>query len=687
MFRRIRKTLYNIRAIAKSDFRRVGTSVVGFIIIMGLALLPCLYSWFNIISNWDPYGPESTGNIKIAVVSEDDGYDILGLDLNVGETVVEGLKSNNSIGWQFPESSDVALEGVYSGKYYAALIVPHDFSETLMGFIHGDMNKPHIVYYSNEKKNIIAPKITNKAKTTVQETVNSTFLKTLTEKLTNMGSVVSNSGMTADGALDTLQGTLDNIESNLRSSVAILDSLVSVTDSASYIIDSAENLMPSMSSLLDTTDQALSNTQDRLVTGKEDIIYMDDALKNSSAELKRSMDVLENTVGDTFYDFNTINKALGVDTSLIINNDQTGATSLQGGLTQTEYDALNALYRDVRLEIKRSINAYDKLIQTSQIGTNLVTAITDLQGTVANLRTLTGMASGNVDNATQTLAAYSTSVSSMRASLSSTRNDLADLLETVEQLNDDIDEFRNSQNYKTIMDSLEMDSAALVEYIANPVNLETVQLFAIKDYGAGASPFYTILALWVGGLFNVVIIKTEIKPDYDIPIINKWEGFWGRYIIVYLIGQITALVTGLGNLYFLGVQCYHPLLYLLALSIADFAITFINYALVFAFDVAGLAVSVILMCLQVGGSGGTYPVEVLPKIFQDMYNFMPFKYAMNALRETIGGMYDHIYLKSVGTLFIYPVVFLPFAFLLKLLSTPIMNLVKHGMEKAEIMGE
>jgi putative membrane protein len=238
-----------------------------------------------------------------------------------------------------------------------------------------------------------------------------------------------------------------------------------------------------------------------------------------------------------------------------------------------------------------------------------------------------------------------------------------------------------------LMDALKMDSSALVNYLSSPVNLETVQLFAIKDYGAAASPFYTILTLWVGGLFNVVILKTDIKPSYDLPVLTKWEGFWGRYFIVFAIGQLTAIVTGLGNLYYLGVQCYHPLLYMLALIVCDFTITFINYCLVYAFGAAGLAISVILMCVQVGGSGGTYPVEVLPKIFQDMYNFMPFKYGMNALREVIGGMYDHTYEKCIGTLLLYIPVFLPIAFGGKIVAKPLINVLVKGMRKAKIMEE
>jgi putative membrane protein len=682
----IRKTLYNIGAVIRSDFKRVFSSVVGFIIIMGLVLIPGLYSWFNIISNWDPYGANSTKNIKIAVVSDDKGVDMLGLNLNVGDSVVSGLQSNKTIGWQFPDTTDDALEGVYSGKYYAALIVPEDFTDTLMGFIHGKYDKPHIVYYENEKKNIIAPKITSKAKTAVQETVNSTFITTLAEKLTNIGSILGNSGVTVDDVLDGMTNNLNNIESNLQSAIAIMDSMISVTDSVSTVMSSAQSALPSVGNMLTSAQTALGNAQDRLKTGKEDVIYMDDALKNGGAQIKKNLDQLDNTVGSTFYDLNSINKALGISSDTVIIGSQiVGDLTGRTGLTQSEYDALNSLYKGTRLQIISSVNNYDSIVQNSQIGTNLAKAITDLQGTVSNLQTLDSMANGNVTSASRTLSAYNDALQKCRSSLVGTRGDLADLLGIVQSVDDDISDFRNSDNYKQLMDALKLDSGALVKYLSSPVNLETVQLFAIKDYGSAASPFYTILSLWVGALFNIVIIKTEVKPAYDLPKLTRWEAFWGRYFIVFAIGELTAMVTGLGNLFYLGVQCYHPLLYLFALFITDFAITFFNYALVFAFDVAGLAISVILMCIQVGGSGGTYPVEVLPQIFQDLYKYMPFRYGMNALKETIGGMYDHTYVRCLLSLMIYPLISVPLAFGGKLAADPLMKLVKKGMRKAKIM--
>ena len=151
----------NIFKVFHNDFKRIRTNVVAVVVVLGLAIIPSLYAWFNILSNWDPYGPDATSNLKIAVYSSDKGVKIGGLSLNIGDNVVEAL------GWQFVDTMDEAVDGVYSSDYYAALIIPEDFSEKMISFLNGEVENPQIIYYENEKKNAIAPKITSKAKTAV----------------------------------------------------------------------------------------------------------------------------------------------------------------------------------------------------------------------------------------------------------------------------------------------------------------------------------------------------------------------------------------------------------------------------------------------------------------------------------------------------------------------------------------
>ena len=161
----------NIWNIFRADWRRLTASVVAVVVLLGLCLVPCLYAWFNILSNWDPYGTASTSRISVAVASEDAGCEVLGLEVNIGALVLQGLESNDQMGWVFVDSRAEALDEVESGDYYAALIVPEEFTEDFVSILSGDLRHPQIQYYENEKKNAIAPKITSKAKTAVQEQI------------------------------------------------------------------------------------------------------------------------------------------------------------------------------------------------------------------------------------------------------------------------------------------------------------------------------------------------------------------------------------------------------------------------------------------------------------------------------------------------------------------------------------
>ena len=197
----------NIWKIFTTDIRRISNNVVAVVIIMGLSILPALYAWFNIFSNWDPYEPAATSQLKVAVASDDAGAEIMGLSLNVGDSVLEALGANTTIGWVFPETTEEALEGVKNSDYYAALIIPETFTQEMLGFIDGEVDHPTIYYYENEKKNGIAPKITGKAKNAVQEQVNATFISTVAEAVMKAGnalSVVNAGGQTSvEESLDT----------------------------------------------------------------------------------------------------------------------------------------------------------------------------------------------------------------------------------------------------------------------------------------------------------------------------------------------------------------------------------------------------------------------------------------------------------------------------------------------------
>ena len=245
----------NILRIFLADFKRVKTNVVAVVIVIGLSILPCLYAWFNILSNWSPYGPDATSNIKVAVASDDAGLTIDDISFNMGENVIDGLKSNTSIGWVFTDTTDEAIDGVYSGDYYAALIMPVDFTENMVSFLTGEMEHPKLTYYTNEKKNAIAPKITDKAKTAVQLEVNTLFIATLVSTCmeatdTFMDSSVIENKTGTTNIIDMLIAKLQAADSDLSVYEKLIDSLMNVSGNASDTTSQFAAVYPDMSSAL-----------------------------------------------------------------------------------------------------------------------------------------------------------------------------------------------------------------------------------------------------------------------------------------------------------------------------------------------------------------------------------------------------------------------------------------------------
>ena len=251
-------------SVFRSDWRRLTASVVTVVVIIGLCLVPCLYAWFNIFSNWDPYGTSATSNIHIAVASEDEGRDILGVKLNIGDMVIDALHSNDQMGWQFLDTREEALAGVESGEYYAALIMPTDLTSDFVSILEGDLRHPQIQYYENEKKNAIAPKITSKAKTAVQEEINSTVIETVANAVTTANSVFNALGLDAQDVAQRLTVHLEDASASMAQLSATLQSLQSLSDQAGnligcagIVIDDVGNVLQSGQSTIGSASQLL----------------------------------------------------------------------------------------------------------------------------------------------------------------------------------------------------------------------------------------------------------------------------------------------------------------------------------------------------------------------------------------------------------------------------------------------
>ena len=352
------------------DLIRILRNPVALVVTFGVAIIPSLYAWFNILANWDPYS--ATGNLQVAVANDDKGAsnDLVG-DLNAGKQVVSELKKNDELGWRFV-SEEKALEGVQSGEYYAAIVLPKDFSESLVDSVTGSGTRPKIKYYVNEKKNAIAPKITDTGATTIDEQINSTFVSTVSNAV---ASAISQAGNELDEATTNTQndviGDLNKVIDSIGTvNTALADTQTTLHQADTAIAD-AKRTTAALKSTVAAARQASKQSGTLLSeaqTGSQSFANtLVGALDNGSIQLSGLAVNANNAAGTVIGSFNTAQSSIDAITDAISRPlDATAATL--GDLK----DALNkaGLGQDtadpVGQRIWSQINAIDDAVSAQQ---------------------------------------------------------------------------------------------------------------------------------------------------------------------------------------------------------------------------------------------------------------------------------------------------------------------------------
>ena len=712
----------NILNVIRHDARKLTSSVVAIITIMGLCIVPCLYAWFNIFSNWAPYDADATSRILVAVANEDSGADLLGLDVNVGDKISEALKANDAIGWRFVDSKEDAVEGVRAGDYYAALIVPEDFSMDVMSFVTGSFRNPQLIYYENEKKNAIAPKITGKAKTAVQEEVNATFIETLAKYVSDAASVMEASGYDPQRIFSDLGTKMDDLSLKIEDCEVMLNA-------ASGLADSAGSLMVMSDQLLDSAEQTAEGSEELLqaaTSNRPDSTKTKDsvskAVKDGKKKLDDNLSEMNKDLTDAAKDIKSYNEFVEkkldehltrvermrqsaeriekylYDMGFTVLGDQFGDVAGKLSDIKAKMESLETAEESTWSEKKaRIIDLTDDIAtakktvknideeKIASLDEDLQKAISDARASLKSVRKAISGIEGDLGNLGDVLDGYGSALNKLQGSLGSTETSLGYIRSGINTMAEIFNRIGSNGTIGEVQDLLADDRVSVAEYLASPVRMKTEVLYPIETYGSAMAPFYTVLAQWVGSLLTAVLIKTRIKKREDLPDLRLHESFFGRYGLYLFIGLAQALIVSLGDLLYVGIQCEHPLLFILQACMNGITFMMINYALVFALENIGLAAGVIILVIQVAGSGGTYPVEVLPKVFRVLFPFMPFRYSMDAMRECIAGTYDHTYAKCMGILCIFLVSAVLFGLIMYKPSQWINRLIAEGKEKSEIM--
>lgn len=703
------------------DIVGLSRNIFALIIAGGLCIIPSLYAWFNIYSNWDPYA--NTSAVKVAVVSEDAGY--TGEDgeySNMGDSVLESLRTNTGLGWQILDKKDDAIEGVKSGEYYAAIVIGDDFSESMFDFIDKGLVHPSVTYYENEKKNAVASKITDTGKSTLQSNINTEFVNTVIQT-----AMSSTDGMLADrdiigGVLDNLNRLGDNLDgykgtiasfvsSNAALSGSLHDLRVQIPDSLPDNSATMEALQNQTSKAADeyiakldritaatrATSQALSAQLQWVLTAIENNLPTDEIL----AGIDNAQDLLDsmNDQSDTLTEqLQNISDQLGG----VIDDDsiKLAADSLvqiriaaKGLLEQSKILVkAGALKSQVKLELVRTA-----LVQCSQ---KIAEMDGILDGSVQKaVDAMKGVISTSIDSIGESLTQVSEQLGSLSAMLGSIEQTvdgmnvgldqmgsvMDGMSDKIVQLAGKLSDLTGDDKYRLLAQALAQDPETYGEFLSSPVQVETHQVYATENYGSAVSPFYTTLALWVGGLLLTALIKVHPDSPELINGAKPHELFFGRYLLFFVLGQVQAVITVLGDVYLLKIQCLDKGLFMLAACFTSFVFTLLIYALTVSFGDVGKALAVVMVVIQIAGSSGTYPIELLPVFFQKVYIYFPFPYAINAMRETISGRYGSDYWQFMGVLLLFVAASLALGLFIRKPFMKLNHYMHHRMHDTDMM--
>ena len=686
----------DIFGIFANDIRSVSKQFFAVAIALAISILPALYAWVNIYANGNPY--VNTGNIRIAVASNDKGITLdSGEHVNMADEVFDELKESKSIGWQFPESSDEAIEGVKSGKYYAAIVFEDNFTYNMYHFEQAlvDDREP-LTFYENAKKNAVAAKISETAASTLQESINTKYLETVFKVVFEETDQLSDELQSdTDNTVDSIIGQLTQFRNTLDSYSRSIDAFIGNSTNVKSSINSAENNLTANRS---ASKKDLSNARSNLARAQKTIGKLKKTLDSRMDKLDTRLDKLEKV----------IRNLQGVD-PLTPEDAKTAADQINDIVTELEnlramlpddgsisgadtliatIDTMIEKLSDIRDgidgmpdRVQEFLAAIDtvRTLQNDTLRPGFDEMLNNMDKTVEMMGPFVSSVSVMLDDIYPVLDATDDTVDSMDRSLLQLQKVLNSASDNIGDIIDKVNAADEDEKLQLLKDLLNGDPELYGKFFSSLVEVKTEEIYQVASYGAAMAPFYSVLAVWVGGVILVSILKTNADRK-KFPGLSEAKYFFGRFLIFFLIGQIQAAVIVAGDIFLLDCQPVHPWLMWLSAAVTSLVFVMLIYALTLSFGDIGKAIVVVIMVVQIAGSSGSYPIEILPVIFSKIYRFFPFPYAINAMREALCGMYGYDYLLYLGGLLVFGVLGIVIGLVVR---RPFIGMTKFVSEKLE----
>ena len=733
----------NMLRLAADDVRRLFSNVVSVIITLGLIVLPSIFSWYNVLACWNVF--DNTNKLTVAVANTDEGYasDLIPIPVNLGDQVVSVLRASDKMNWAFVDEQE-AVDGARAGRYYAAVVIPKNFSQAMFTFFEDDSDPAQIIYYTNEKKNAIAPKLTDQGANSMSYQVNQVFAEVLTET-----AALTAQKMTEFMDDPYVQDDITKIIGNVRETADTLDSFSVIAGSFQAILNSSHGLIASANNLATSVDDRTNNLTNALVATTNPVTSIGAGLQASVDDLANAFAVntdAYNTLIDSLEEFFNSAEVTNESAAKVLNQlaknlydnaryyddvanylstlayeisdkiadsdadvaqriqDQLLATSQKIYEVSSVIESLAASLESSVPTKDPSVDNPDVMLDEKTIGEKLEevkTAVAEAQAAfdervqstlsslgdktsdmTTKLETLAQTLDTTVVNLGETLSSIDSGISTAEEKLANASAVMSDSAAKMREGADNLEAAMASGQNSLVQAILQSNITTLASFAASPVSIERTAVYPVDNFGSAMSPFYSSLALFIGALLILVALKPQPCKEQKrrLPTLTPSQSYLGHFGVMGFISLLQSTLMALGNLFFLEVQCMHPFLYLLCYWVTGLVFTFIIYTLTVSFANLGKAIAVILLIVQVTGCGGSFPLQILPNYVQAISPYLPATHAVNAMRAAMMGTYANDFWLSLGELCLF---ILPMLLLGLILRRPLEKFMVWFLEKVE----
>ncbi len=680
----------NILEIMRSDFHSAFANPIVILVLIGVILLPSLYGLVNIYACWNPY--EETGNVVFAIANEDNGTTYQGDDINVGKNLTDSLKNNTDFKWVFV-SSDELRTGVHDGNYYAGIIIPKNFSESIVSIVTGDPHSAELEYIVNEKSNPVAAKLTDSAAKAVYNNLNAEIVSFIDEaavgKLGELQEGLATGADKMSGGADQLSAGANKVASGANQLTAGADKV----SSGSNQLASGANALSSGATQLSVGSVKLANGADQVASGagqvadgtqqiadKTNEIYaiylkIKHAIENGSdvSKLENDVNKLDTDTSRIAQDLNELNSeshevrdsALNLFGESYNLTGDTATVAIGSGRVADKTEEISNKFNNVSThvtQLKEAVknkedksNIHDLLEKIDKEMNETNQKFNDLNNgahAVANGSSSVATGAHGVASGSSQLASGSSKLASGANELSSGVHVLADgtikLADGAELLGySSASALRNASDEigfaaEQLSAITDVNQEDVGDYFFSPVILKRHEEFPTNNYGSQVAPFYLVLSMWVGALITTVMLKTgsSIGTKY-----RPQEMYLGKLALFTGMAILQTTVTLIGS-FLLGIDVSNPLMFILSCYFVAVIFMAIIYSLISLFGDVGKGVAILLLVFQISGSGGVYPVEIMNTIFGILYPYLPMTHGITMVREAQLGLSWSNYLPS-----------------------------------------